>query len=822
MIEQHFQQAIAAAGLTPPDDVIGDGKIHRFSTNGKPRDESGWYALHLDGVAAGSFGDWRTGLTQTWCSKSPNTLTATERQAHHARIQAMQAARDAEQAQRHQQASEAAASRWNKATPATEHPYLTTKGIKPNGTRTEGGNLLVPMRDTSGKLHSLQVIDAQGDKRFLLGGRVSGCYFGMGKPDGALIVAEGFATGASLHECTGHAVAVAFNAGNLMAVAMALRAKYPGLKLIVAADDDHMTAGNPGLSKATEAAQAVGGWLAVPDFGADRPDDATDFNDLHQIAGAGAVMACVQAALMVDKPAPQPVGATFPLLPDDDAHEARGAWEPPQPLPDALPPVQPFDPELLPEALRGWVADIANRMQCPPDFTAVAALVSISSLIGARVVVKPKARDDWAVVPNLWGVIVGRPGVMKSPALGQALAPLHRLEATEREAWQDVHAEWEIDCKVADMASEANERKAKTLAAKDPAAARALLQPGEATPEPKARRYVVNDATVEKLADLLTVNPWGTLVYRDELHGLLCSMDKPGQEGARGFFLSSYDGNQGHAVDRIGRGESYVPRVCLAMLGGMQPGKLQSYVREAVAGGAGDDGLLQRFGLAVWPDVNREFTYLDQWPNTPAKQAAWAVFERLNQLQPVSDTEPQEWRFSPEAQALFVEWMVPFETEIRGDELHPALVSHLSKYRKLIPALALVFALVDTPASGGVIHAGELLRALAWGEYLRSHAERIYSAATTPETGGAAALLAKIKAGKLCDGDGVLLESFTPRQVAVKHWGGLTTPEDVRKAADLLADYGWLAKEVTPRGPTGGRPSDRYMVNPALLNGGAL
>ena len=158
-----------------------------------------------------------------------------------------------------------------------------------------------------------------------------------------------------------------------------------------------------------------------------------------------------------------------------------------------------------------------------------------------------------------------------------------------------------------------------------------------------------------------------------------------------------------------------MPRVCMAMLGGIQPGKVQAYVREAVNGGAGDDGLLQRFGLAVWPDVAQEFRIVDRWPDTPAKQAAWAVFERLNQLLPATDDDPVEWRFSPEAQALFYEWWQPFETGIRGDELHPALVSHLAKWRKLIPALALIFALVDTPDTGGVIHERELLRALAWG-----------------------------------------------------------------------------------------------------------
>lgn len=808
-----FRAAMLTAGLTPPDEIVADGRLHRFSSNGKAKDDSGWYTLHLDGTPAGAFGCWRSGLQSSWCAKADNDMTVAEREVHRQRIKAMQALREAEHSQRQQQASEAAALIWKAGTAATDHDYHTRKGIKPHGVKCDGHHLLIPMRDTSGKLHSLQTIAPDGGKRFQPGGRVKGCYHAIGKPDGVLIVCEGYATGASIHEATGHAVAVAFNAGNLRAVAESLRAKHPALKIILAADDDVGTPGNPGLTKSTEAARAVGGYLAKPDFGSDRPDGATDFNDLHQTIGADAVRACIEAAARVE-----PVPMFHELLDAD----AVAPWPDPTPLPDALPAVQAFDAELLPEALRGWVADIAHRMQCPPDFPASGTLVALSSLIGARAVVAPKARDDWRVVPILWGLIVGRPGVMKSPALSEVLKPLQRLEATERDQWQVAHEAWELDCKVADMAAEANEKQARGLATKDPAKARALLEPVDTPAEPLARRYMVNDATVEKLGELLTVNQWGVLVYRDELHGLLCSMDRQGQEGARGFYLTGYDGNQGHAVDRIGRGESYIPRVCLAMLGGIQPGKLQSYVREAVAGGTGDDGLLQRFGLAVWPDVNREFVYVDRWPDTPAKQAAWAVFERLDQLQPASDTDPQEWRFTTDAQALFEEWLIPFETEIRGEELHPALVSHLSKYRKLIPALALIFALVDTPDSGGVIHERELIRALAWGEYLRSHAERIYAAAVIPETAGAKQLLDKIKAGKLCDGDGVILDAFTPRLVAVKHWAGLGTTDAVRKAADLLVDYGWLARETVQSGDAmgRGRPSERYLIHPTLMNGG--
>jgi putative DNA primase/helicase len=798
---QQFMAAIEATGLIPPDSIHADGKLRRFNASGKRGDDTGWYVLHLDGVPAGVFGCWRLGITETWCGKSDNAMTVMEREAHRQRIKEAVAQREADEAAKHKAAAAEAEKRWQAAKPCTTHPYLSSKGVQAHGVRIDAaGALIVPMRDTAGNLHSLQTITPDGEKRFLSGGSVKGCYLAIGKPKGGkLIVCEGYATGASLHDATGEAVAVAFNSGNLEAVALDLRAKYPALKIVVAADDDYQTNGNPGMSKATAAAQAVGGTVAVPDFGVNRPDRATDFNDLHQIAGLDAVRRCIEAAQV----APGSV------------------WPDPMPLPNALPPVQAFDADLMPEAFRAWGNDIAHRMQCPPDFPAVAALVAASSLIGARAVVQPKARDDWQVVPNLWGMTVGRPGVKKSPALSEALRPLNRLQQAEFEQWQVAHEAWALDCKVAELAGIDKEKKAKGLAAKDPAAARALLEPTDAPDEPIARRFIVNDATVEKLGELMQQTPWGTLSYRDELYGLLTSLDKQGQEGSRAFYLQAYDGNQGYTFDRIGRGTVHIPRVCLAMIGGIQPGRIQEYVRGAVAGGSADDGLLQRFGLTVWPDTDGEFVHVDQWPDTPAKQTAWAVFERLAALEPASETEPNVWRFDAVAQALFVEWLVPFETEIRGDDLHPAMVSHLSKYRKLIPALALVFALIDTPDSGYLIGERELTRALAWGDYLRTHAERLYAAAVIPETAAAASLLNKIKAGKLSDRDGVLMESFAPRDVAKKGWAGLASPEDVRKAAEVLADFDWLKLEAGQTGAKGGRPGDRYAINPAAWIGRA-
>ena len=162
---------------------------------------------------------------------------------------------------------------------------------------------------------------------------------------------------------------------------------------------------------------------------------------------------------------------------------------------------------------------------------------------------------------------------------------------------------------------------------------------------------------------------------------------------------------------------------------------------------------------------------------------------------------------------MFVEWLVPFENELLSDDLHPAMVSHLSKYRKLIPALALLFALIDTPDTSGIVHEGELLRALAWCDYLRTHANRLYAAAVMPETTAAAALLAKLKAGKLTD-------SFKLKDVQQNGWAGLSTTEDVRKAVNMLVVYDWLHCETGQAGPAGGRPSETFKIHPCLKTGG--
>ena len=298
MVSDRFAHALEEAGLVAPSTIHADGTLHRFSATGQRTDRAGWYVLHADGIPAGVFGCWRTGVVETWCSKEPAAMTALERAQLRQRVQQAKALRDQEQMQRQQQAQQTAHARWEAATPTRWHQYTRDKGVQPHGLRAEPDcTLLVPMRDANGVLHSLQTIAPDGAKRFMAGGRVRGCFHLVGVPAVALVVCEGIATAHSIHECTGLAVAAAFSAGNLEPVAQALRRKYPALPVILAADDDHATEGNPGLTAAHAAALAVGGAVVVPQFPADRPRKATDFNDLFSLAGAGAVRACFAEVL---------------------------------------------------------------------------------------------------------------------------------------------------------------------------------------------------------------------------------------------------------------------------------------------------------------------------------------------------------------------------------------------------------------------------------------------------------------------------------------------------------------------------------------------
>jgi phage/plasmid primase-like uncharacterized protein len=811
-----FKQAITAAGLAAPEMIHADGAIHRFATNGRRGDDSGWYSLHTDAIPAGSFGCWREGLQSTWCAKSDSAMTAAERSTHRQRMTAMKAQRETEQAQRQQSAATDAAQRLAAATTCTQHGYLSAKGVQAHGVKVDAaGSLIVPMRDTAGTLHSLQTITPAGDKRFLFGGLVKGCYHSIGKkPDDVLIVGEGYATCASIHESTGYPVVVAFNAGNLESVALALRAKYPHLKIIVASDDDFQTAGNPGLTKARAAALAVGGFLAVPEFfGHDRQDKHTDFNDLHQLAGAGAVKAGID-------------GAIESIAGNTDNTGAKGQfdlWPELTEIVSQLPAAPEFDAAvLLPKALADFVLDEADRMPCSPDYVAAALVVCLGSVIGAKCGLKPKRRDDWIVVPNLWGGIVGDPSSKKSPALGTVTRFLDRLEAREAEKLVDALTIFEAEkaaFEAHQSAVKASMKKAAGGVKPDHlkmAASIADMQGLQAPEEPHALRYKSNDSSVEKLGDILSRNPQGIMVFRDELTGLLASWEREGHEGDRAFYLESWNGTGSFNIDRIGRGEQFVKTLCLSIFGGIQPDKIESYLA-GIASSLDNDGRVQRFQVMVYPNAV-PWAWCDRYPVKGAREAVRDVFDRLAVFDPVQDgatpaddfVKLPHFQFDDAAQEVFIEWCAQLNLVHIANEQDPLMKQHFGKFEKLFCSLALVLHLAE--GNIGTVKVDSALRAAAWCDYLAGHARRIYGMVEGAKVATAKTMLRRIKEGKLKPG-------FTVRDVLRKCWAGLSTALQAESALLILEEHHYIKSYESTN--VAGRPTTQYEINPVLIGGKA-
>lgn len=275
---------MAAAGLAPPDVLHADGALHRFRVDGdRIGSRSGWYCMHPDGLPAGVFGNWKTGTSETWCAKSRHTLTHRDHANLAAMVEAARRQRDVEQAKTWEAAATRATAIWDRAHPAPDdHPYLVAKGVRAHGTRqTPDGRLVVPVWDGE-RLSTIQYIGADGGKRFLTGGRIKGCWFAIGEyqPGEPVAIGEGFSTCAALHQETGAYVLAAFSAGNLLPVARRIRGLNPDAQIIICGDNDQWTNGNPGRTKAVEAARAVGGKVLIPDFsGLDLATRPTDWND---------------------------------------------------------------------------------------------------------------------------------------------------------------------------------------------------------------------------------------------------------------------------------------------------------------------------------------------------------------------------------------------------------------------------------------------------------------------------------------------------------------------------------------------------------------
>jgi hypothetical protein len=512
--------------------------------------------------------------------------------------------------------------------------------------------------------------------------------------------------------------------------------------------------------------------------------------------------------------------ATAPAL------DSSQAWpEKPVALDIQLPAVEELRESLIPGPLSKWVFDVAKRMDnAAPDFVAAAAVVQAGALLGRKVGIRPKRHDDWVVIPNLWGGLVGMPASMKTPALEAALKPIKRLAAKAKIDYEDALKNHDFD-KVIYAAQhkalkETLQAKAKELTLDKGSAddLKAFKKEFEELEEPEApiqRRYVTNDTTIEKLAEILAENPDGILYYADELMRFLRGLDRVGREADRAFYLEAWNGSGSFEVDRIGRGSIFVPALCVSLLGGIQPGPLSKYVIDAMEDTAKADGLLQRFQVMVYPDLRSNPT--DIIPDAKARNKAYEVFEKLANLDAgefgaaASPDDVPTIGFSEEAQEIFNQWRAEFEPRYGSKDQSVAIQSHMLKFRSLFASIALIFEAIDFvggSSSGGSVSKISAMRAAGWCEYLESHALRVYSPLMDTPERRAELLLHKILTKEIKPGAKV-------REIYRKQWSGLKTHESVVEALAILAHHGWVrVAKVNPAGR--GRPTEVLQVHPEL------
>jgi hypothetical protein len=494
-------------------------------------------------------------------------------------------------------------------------------------------------------------------------------------------------------------------------------------------------------------------------------------------------------------------------------------WPEPEVPSHSLSPVPKFKSKMLPKVLRTRVYDIAWRMQCPVDFVAAPMMIMLGSIIGSRCAIRPKQRDDWSEHPNIWGAVIAPPGHLKTPATSQVFAHFNLLE---RNAKQQFDLE-RVSCTATKLgngaAYKALQNQLVFKAGVPHPANNGIFQQmaqlkHQDEDEPTLKRYRTNDATVEKLAELCSENPQGLLVMRDELVGLLASCVKEGHEGERAFYLEGWNGSGKFQQDRIGRGSIFVERVCISVFGTIQPVRLQDFMYGM--SGMQNDGLLQRFQVMVYPDKPPKSKIIDEAPDEPAKGAIDQLMLKLADFDPVAwgaqqgtGHEAPFFRFHPSAQTLFNSWLEALAEKIDTED-SPLMAEHLSKYRKLIPAITLIqhiLGIIECGRPTPLIASYHLERAIKWSDYLEAHARRVFGQAVDYRVAAAQALMKKIKGGMVQDG-------FSERDIYRAGWSQLDSPEVVHDACIELVAAGWISPvgrvaKTKPRSPS-------YRINPKI------
>ena len=490
-------------------------------------------------------------------------------------------------------------------------------------------------------------------------------------------------------------------------------------------------------------------------------------------------------------------------------------WPELQPLPPKYPAPPQMDPDVLPSTLAPYVADCAARMQIPAEMIATPLIVALGSVLGKKAAAQPKGNDpSWYEYGSFWSATVAPPGFLKSPSIAAGTRHIQELDDAAMRRYGLLRIEWESDERVRKLEAEKRLSDAKkAIGNGDRLAAKLLLDANEDVKPPTRTRYIIQDTTPEARLEILAENPNGCMQLFDEMDTHIAQLRKDGFEAARGQELQFFDGKQDYTTDRIKRGSSVAEGPRLSMNGGLQPAKIEKYLRD-IKNGGNDDGYIQRvLQLGIQPSFSADYTLTDSEPNHEADEQVRAIFKAADDMPLVRDEltgriKPRILKFNAEAQALFNTFLVNLENRIRSGKIGGAMMaSHAGKYRGTLPKLALLLALAENPAAVS-INKVAFDRAYALLNFYLAHAKRIYAVETRGDIVSAHELLARIKKGQVSDG-------FNPRDdVMRREWAGLTKAGETEGAIAVLVAHGYLREVVTE---THGRPRRLLVIHPDLL-----
>lgn len=542
------------------------------------------------------------------------------------------------------------------------------------------------------------------------------------------------------------------------------------------------------------------------------------------------------------------------LVSSDDLKGAQGNdWAEPRELLTDLPSVRTINKDMLPDSLWRYVDNQAERLSVPHEYVAIPLITALAGIIGTKVSIFPKFLDDWEIVPNLWGAIIGNPSSKKTPSISAGMKPLNNLTYKAKAEHEQAKKEFATHKEINKHKAKALDDELKVMAKKQAkqtddndddeskitdddmiVKARAIAEANNADEyEPKLKRYIANDSTYQKLGEMLSQTNNGLVIERDELTGLLASLDGESNSEARNFYLEAFNGTGSHIMDRIGRGSVFIENHCLSIMGGIQPNKLERYLEKTIKG-LDNDGMMQRFQLAVYPDHVKGRKENDIAPDSEIRQAVYDLFETIDNMtewdfiiyganQSDDYHKRPYYRFTKEAYEVFMLWYDQLKAQADDTE-HSVIAEHMTKYPKTIASLALIFHLVDCiefQSDLGAVSLLALKTAIEWHAMLETHMHRIYSLVTDSANIKASYLAEKLKAmvkkgGDEDDKSDWLYYGFTARQLVRRGWKGLTNSDEVLNALEVLTEHDWLKWETVESTGQGGRPTERYYINPLI------